>query len=47
MTDVKHVLKIVRIGNDKNRLKDLLSQDKAFRNIDRDSAIAINTFTNL
>ena len=47
MTDVKHVLKIVRIGNDKNRLKDLLSNDKAFRNIDRDSAIAINTFTNL
>ncbi len=47
MTDVRHVMRVVQIGNDKKRLKDLLSNDKAFRNIDRDSAIAINTFTNL
>ncbi len=47
MTDIKHVMRVVRIGNDKKRLKDLLSNDKAFQSIDRDSAIAINTFTNL
>ncbi len=34
MTDVKHVMRVVQIGNDKKRLKDLLSNDKAFRNID-------------
>ena len=47
MTDIKHVMRVVRIENDKKRLKDLLSNDKTFQSIDRDSAIAINTFTNL
>lgn len=46
-TDVRKVMKAVRVEDDKEQLKELLLNDPDYQSVDRDAAIAINRFTGM